>query len=228
MAPDVIATDLSMWGPIVVLMGDRAAIPVALSSTFMGPLIPGPDAPAAGLRAAGRRGRRAARAPRRARRAPPSSPATPAAPARRRAARRARPGADGLTRSTRYTAGCRCTSSAACAELDYDRADLPPSVHYVGDCIWHPPTPAGDARVARRHAARDRPWVHVTESTIHVRRPVPAAGRVEGLRGAPVEAIVTHGRRARPRGAGPRPAAGNVHVTRWVSHGALLPRCAAS
>src|SRR5207344_847458 len=45
---DVIATDLSLWGPIVVLW-EAEPIPVALSSTFMGPLIPGPDAPAFGF-----------------------------------------------------------------------------------------------------------------------------------------------------------------------------------
>jgi hypothetical protein len=46
--PDAIATDLSMWAPIVVLR-ETERIPVALSSTFMGPLIPGPDAPAFGF-----------------------------------------------------------------------------------------------------------------------------------------------------------------------------------
>src|SRR5262249_37592889 len=42
--PGVLVSDLSMWGPIVVLW-ERDRIPVVLSSTFMGPLIPGPDAP---------------------------------------------------------------------------------------------------------------------------------------------------------------------------------------
>src|SRR5204863_6971649 len=46
--PDAIATDLSLWGPIVVL-SEAQLVPVALSSTFMGPLIPGPDAPAFGF-----------------------------------------------------------------------------------------------------------------------------------------------------------------------------------
>ena len=46
--PDAIATDLSMWAPIVVLW-ESEPIPVALSSTLMGPLIPGPDAPAFGV-----------------------------------------------------------------------------------------------------------------------------------------------------------------------------------
>ena len=46
--PDAIATDLSLWGSVAVLP-DLDAPPVALSSTFMGPLIPGPDAPAFGF-----------------------------------------------------------------------------------------------------------------------------------------------------------------------------------
>ena len=42
--PDAIATDLSLWGPMLVLW-EAERIPVALSSTFMGPLIPGPTRP---------------------------------------------------------------------------------------------------------------------------------------------------------------------------------------
>ncbi len=45
--PDAIATDLSLWG-VVAVLPDLVPVPVALSSTFMGPLIPGPDAPAFG------------------------------------------------------------------------------------------------------------------------------------------------------------------------------------
>ena len=46
--PAAIACDLSMWGPMLS-WPRRCRVPVALSSTFMGPLTPGPDAPPAGL-----------------------------------------------------------------------------------------------------------------------------------------------------------------------------------
>jgi CheY-like chemotaxis protein len=46
--PDVIICDLSMWAPIVIL-GERAAIPVALCSTFLGPPAPAADVPPPGL-----------------------------------------------------------------------------------------------------------------------------------------------------------------------------------
>ena len=47
-APDVIACDMSMWGPQLVLSG-TSPVPVAVSSTFLGPLVPGRDAPPAGV-----------------------------------------------------------------------------------------------------------------------------------------------------------------------------------
>ena len=62
--PDVIATDLSLWGPIVVL-SELEPVPVALSSTFMGPLIPGPGRAAVRIRAALRRAPRQDGSPRR-------------------------------------------------------------------------------------------------------------------------------------------------------------------
>jgi MGT family glycosyltransferase len=68
--------------------------------------------------------------------------------------------------------------------------------------------------------------VHVTEGTSHFQEPLllPAAAR--GLAGAPVEAILTTGRERSPAALGLPPAL-NVHVTDWLSHGELLPRCAA-
>src|SRR4051812_34980569 len=46
--PDAILTDLAMWSTITVLW-ESVPIPVVLSSSFMGPLIPGRDAPAYGV-----------------------------------------------------------------------------------------------------------------------------------------------------------------------------------
>ena len=46
--PDALLTDLALWGTITILW-ESVPIPVVLSSSFMGPLIPGPDAPAFGF-----------------------------------------------------------------------------------------------------------------------------------------------------------------------------------
>src|SRR5262249_10932252 len=46
--PDVVITETAMWGPSLVLY-ERTGVPVAISSTLLGCLIPGPDAPLLGL-----------------------------------------------------------------------------------------------------------------------------------------------------------------------------------
>src|SRR5581483_9077422 len=111
-------------------------------------------------------------------------------------------------------------------ELDYHRRDLPPSVHYVGACLWHPPEPEG-SREWLDALPNNRPWVHVTEGTSHFQDPVVLRAAAQGLAGAACEAILTTGRERDPRELGFAASAPNIHVTEWLSHDALLPRCAA-
>src|SRR2546421_2070524 len=61
-------------------------------------------------------------------------------------------------------------------ELDYERTDLPPQIHYVGPCVFDPPTALDDetaAWLARLPA--DRPLVLIVASTVFTR----SAGLVE-------------------------------------------------
>jgi MGT family glycosyltransferase len=221
--PDVIATDLSLWGPIVVLH-ESEPIPVALSSTFMGPLIPGPDAPAWGF---------GLPAPGTARARALGSAITRLTEFAGRVLRRrvdeirAEHGLGPLPEPVnRYTARLPLYLVGNVRELDYDRRDLPPRVHYVGNCIWYPPTPRETAE-ALAGIRTDRPWVHVADSTLASgdRRLLRAA--VEGLADEPVELLISTGGGRAPEelGFGALPA--NVHVARWYDHGKLLPRCAA-
>ncbi|HYI20343.1 MAG TPA: nucleotide disphospho-sugar-binding domain-containing protein [Solirubrobacteraceae bacterium] len=219
-APDAIATDLSLWGPVVVL-ADRGPVPVALSSTFMGPLIPGRDAPAFGFGLPAPRTRRA----RGLARAITALTELAATPMRRQVdAIRAEHGLPPLgTSVNRATARLPLYLVGNIRELDYGRRDLPASVHYIGNNLWFPPpTPEETAWLDAIPA--DRPWVHVTESTLAFGRPFLLAAAAEALAGEAVEVIVTSGKQ-RPADLGPLP--GNVHVAPWISHGALLPRCAA-
>jgi MGT family glycosyltransferase len=110
-------------------------------------------------------------------------------------------------------------------ELDYRRHDLPASVHYVGPCLWHPPEPEGTVEWLDTLPG-DRPWVHVTEGTSHFQEPVVLRAAAEGLAGSPCEAILTTGRGRDPHALGLDSAAPNIHVTPWLSHDMLLPRCA--
>jgi UDP:flavonoid glycosyltransferase YjiC (YdhE family) len=219
---DAIATDLSLWGPIVVLW-EAEPIPVALSSTFMGPLIPGPDAPALGF---------GLRPPRGALSRIGSSVLTRGAELaatgmRRRVDElRAGYGLGPLGMSVnRFTARLPLYIVGNVRELDYGRRDLPPSVHYVGNCVRYPD--AAETVEWLRAVPTERPWVHVTESTLAFGEPFLLRTAIEALAEEPVEVIVTTGRQRAEDLLGEAAAAPNVHATSWLSHGELLPRCAA-
>ena len=218
---DVIVTDFSMWGPSLVLH-EAVPVPVALASPQITALVPGPDAP------------------------PPGFGLAPAHSARGRArawvighatqlvARGLRRRLDEL-RAGYGLPPMGCGVNEHCgrlplymvlsvAELDFSRRDLPPSVRYVGACTWHPPEPPGTSAWLDQLPAA-RPWVHVTEGTSHQQDPFVLRAAARGLAGAPLEAIITHGRDRRPEELGLGSAAPNVHVAPWLSHDALLPRC---
>jgi UDP:flavonoid glycosyltransferase YjiC (YdhE family) len=225
--PAAIATDLSLWGSVAVLP-DLGAPPVALSSTFMGPLIPGPDAPAFGF------GLR-----------PPRGPVGGlihhgvtevtelfGRPIRQRLDEvRAGFGLGPLGESVnRRTAKLPLYIVGNVRELDYGRDDLPASVHYVGNCIWYPESDDTDGEPTADWLERiptGRPWVHVCESTLAFGDPFLLRTAVEALAGEPVEVILTVGAGRDPRAPGFDVSAPNVHVARWLHHGTLLPRCSA-
>jgi MGT family glycosyltransferase len=215
--PDVLVCDLSMWGPLLVLSERQ---PVALSSTLMGPLIPGPDAPPPGFGLA-----------------PPRTAHTRlvaaavarltdlvATPLRRRLdAIRAEYGLPPMGCSVNeYTGRLPLYLVPSLRELDYGRRDLGPQVHYVGHCLWHGGPSEADSWLSE--VPREQPWVHVTEGTSHYQDPFLLRAAARGLAGQPVEAILTTGR-GRDPGALRLGSADNVHVGRWADHGSLLPRC---
>ncbi|MGZ4305824.1 MAG: glycosyltransferase, partial [Solirubrobacteraceae bacterium] len=219
--PDAIATDLSLWGPIVVL-SDSQRVPVALSSTFMGPLIPGPDAPAFGF---GLRPPRT-RPERLLAQALTTLTELGGISMRRRVdAIRAQHGLPPLAMSVnRHTARLHLYLVGNVRELDYDRHDLPPSVHYVGNCIWYPEAESTEAWL--RRIPTERPWVHVTESTLAYGDPFLLRTAIAALADQPVELIVTTGNQRDVSSLGATEAA-NVHLAPWLSHGELMKRCSA-
>jgi MGT family glycosyltransferase len=221
--PDAIATDLSLWGPIVVLH-ESQPVPVALSSTFMGPLIPGPDAPPWGF------GLRPPRAPwtRAAARAVTRVTELAGTGLRRRVDQiRAEHGLPPLGESVnRYTARLPLYLVGNIRELDYHRSDLPFTVHYVGNCIWYPSAQPETADWLDRIPG-ERPWVHVTESTLAYGEPFLLRAAASALAREAVEVIITTRRHRGRDMLGPGSLPPNVHVTDWLSHGELLPRCSA-
>lgn len=221
--PDVIITDLSMWGPIVILW-ETTGIPVALSSTFMGPLIAGKDVPPPGLGLASPKSRRARFVAAALTRAGDIA----ATGIRRRVDElRAEHGLPPMGCSvTEFTARLPLYLVGNLPELDYNRQDIPPSVHYVGPCIWHP---SDDATTAGwlDSIPTSHPWVHVTESTLRYGDPFVLRAAAQGLAGLPMEVIMTTGHHRDAGELGLGPLAPNIHVSPWLSHSDLLPRCAA-
>ena len=222
--PDVLVTDASMWGPSLIL-NELLPIPVALASPLIMASIPGPEEP------------------------PPAFlPRAPAGTVRARALKSAIPGARQLlSRGMRrrldelraerglapmgapvneYLGRLALYLVLSVPELDLNRRDLPASVRYAGACTWHPPEPEGTSEWLEGLPA-DRPWVHVTEGTSHFQDPFVLQAAATGLAGTRMEAIITHGRDRQPHELGIDTAATNVHLTPWLSHDVLLPRCQA-
>jgi MGT family glycosyltransferase len=72
-----------------------------------------------------------------------------------------------------------------------------------------------------------RPWVHVTEGTSRFEQRFLLRAAAQGLAQAPVEVVMTTGRGLEARDAIGTADAPNLHVTEWLSHDVLLPKCAA-
>ena len=221
--PDALVVEPAMWGPILVLW-ETTQVPVAILPTLLGCLIPGPEGPTWGLglpppRSAGMRLLAGA-----------VSRTTDllASGMRRRVDRiRSQYGLPPMGCSvTAFTARLPLYLVPSVRELDYDRRDLPPSVHYVGPCVWNKGTQIASPAWLDELPA-DRAWVHVTEGTAHFQGPFVLRAAAQGLAHQPMEVIMTSGPERDPATLGLGPLAPNIRVERWVSHNDLLPRCAA-
>jgi MGT family glycosyltransferase len=219
--PDVVATDQNMWAPMLVLW-EKYKLPVAVLAYFSC-MIPGPDAPPFGLDLPRPRNWStrllsktvwAATAPFRAR--------------FRRSANqiRQRYGLPPIRTSVlEFTGTMPLYMVLGTSEFDYERRDLPPSVRYVGACLFDKP---GHEKPSDwlEQLPRDQPWVHASEGTVHVLSPFVLTAAAQGLANLPMQVILTTGGNREPSELDLGPIAPNVHVVRWVSHTELLPRLA--
>jgi UDP:flavonoid glycosyltransferase YjiC (YdhE family) len=221
--PHVLITDPALWGPILVVW-ELTGTPVALLHQMIGSMIPGPDAPpwGPGLRPPRTFGTRLLA------RGAQACVDIVAHNMRRRVDRiRAGYGLAPMGGSVNaFTGRLPLYLIPSVPELDYNRRDQPPNVHYVGPCVWtRRGAPPPDWL---RLLPVDRPWVHVTEGTAQYQEPFLLRAAARGLATERVEVILTTGQLARdPAVLGLYPLPPNVHVERWISHEDLLPRCAA-
>jgi MGT family glycosyltransferase len=107
-------------------------------------------------------------------------------------------------------------------ELDFERRDLPPGVHYVGPLFRRiPPSEKPPAWLAE--LPRDRPWVYATEGTVHVSEPIVLRAAARGLADLPMEVILITGDDRDPSQVNLGTSSPNIHVERWVSYPDVLP-----
>lgn len=218
--PDVILTETSLLGPVLVLY-ETYKIPVAVFSTLLACLLPGPDAPPFGMGLP-----RPRTWPTRALSAAVATASNLLGHKFRGKANRLRQeyGLPPLTMSvTEYAGHMPLYMVPNIPEFDYHRRDLPPSVHYIGPCIWNKP---GQAEVPSWLAQMpgERPLVHVTEGTLHTLKPVILRAAAQGLANLPMDVVMTTGGQREPQELELGPLAPNVRLERWIPHHDLLPK----
>lgn len=220
--PDVVICDLSFWSPILVLRESRQ-MPVAVLSVVAACILPGPDAPNWGKgEPRPRNGLMRLRS-----RAQRTFFKWLSAGFRKDVnALRRRYDLPALRNSvTEFAGQMPLYLVPSTPEYDYSRQDLPPSVHYVGPCLWdkpnHSPIPEWLAQVRP-----DQPLIYVTEATIGTTDPFLLKAAALGLRDLPVQVIMTTGKQRDPHDLGFEVTAPNIRVESYVPQSDLLPRTA--
>jgi MGT family glycosyltransferase len=218
--PDLVISDVTMWGTPLVLH-ELTGVPCVICSLAPGCMIPSPDVPPWGMGLPSPRNwwtRLLCRT-------------THLLTERhvagfRRAANemRAHFGLPPLAIPVHeYLAGMPLYLVPSVPELDYNRDGLPPSVHYVGPLIWND-TKRASASQWLRTLPRERPWVHVTEGTMHVYKPFLLRAAARGLADLPMEVIMTTGDFRDPEALDLGALASNVHLQHWIPHTELFSR----
>jgi MGT family glycosyltransferase len=111
-------------------------------------------------------------------------------------------------------------------EFDYNRRDLPPTVHYVGPCPWAAPSTEPPPEWLMNRTSQ-RPLIHVTEATIHVQDPLLLRASAAAFKDMDVDVVMTCGTHREPATLSIGPVAPNIRIERYVPHNHLLPQCAA-
>ena len=216
--PGAIVTDAMFWGPMVI-SHERLRVPVAVLCFFAGCMLPG-----AGLAPFGLGLPRARSWPRRIFNNTVSTVAQiMSAGVRKRVnTLRRQHGLGPMDCSVAEFSGrMPLYLVTSTTEFDGERPDLPPSVRYIGPCLWDGPAaePVPDWLAS---LTSDRPLIYVSEGTAQVRKPILLPAAIQGLTSAAVQVVLTTGHHRDPRDLGTLPA--NMRVERFIPHSVLFPR----
>ena len=186
---DVVVSDIAMWAPILILH-ERDGIPVAPFSHVAHCILPGPDGPSQAIALPHRRGTWQRLL------ATTASLAAKLVTARtRRRANRVRRqfGLPPLRVSVNEFSGTLPLYLVPGApEFDNSRGDLPPSVRYVGPCLWdkHGDQPPPDWLAA---VSRHQPVVVVDEGALFTHEPRVLELTARGLANRAVTVVLLAG-----------------------------------
>ena len=218
-APDVLVCDPVLWGPLLVLP-DRARLTVAVFAYVPLCPLPGRDVAPIGL------GLPPPRTAVSRMRATIAKAAVTLSTGRFRKAVNVLRGRYGLApihgSPAAYAGRLPLYLVAGTREFDYDRRDLPASVHYVGPCLWERKR-TGALPAWWNVLPAGEPWVHVSEGTVHTQQPIVANAAARGLAGLRLRVIIST---SEGDPAAPARVNGNVVHEHWQNLylGDLLPR----
>jgi MGT family glycosyltransferase len=216
--PQAVLCDVAMWGPILVLQ-ELKGVPVTLLSHVASCLLPGPENLLPGMRWLLK-----------------GTPLRPLAPAIAWIWQRLSAGVPRAANKLRETWGLPRLPGTVTdltgtlplylvpgtAAFDGNRRDLPPSVHYVGPCLWDKdpdqPPPEWIATLPR-----DLPMVIVSEGTIYPDEPRLLRMAARGLANLPCNVVLIAGEGRSLESLNLGTLAPNIRVQTWTPLSDVLP-----
>ncbi|MGC9949905.1 MAG: nucleotide disphospho-sugar-binding domain-containing protein [Bryobacteraceae bacterium] len=216
---DAVVCDIAMWAPILILR-ERAGLPVIAFSHVAHCILPGPDGPIQGVALPRRRRGGSALF---AKLAACAANLVMARTRRRANALRRQFGLASLdTGVNQLTGELPLYLVPSAPEFDNRRRDLPPAVRYVGPCLWDKhggQSPPNWLAQIPRH----QPVIVVDEGALFAHEPRVLEMAARGLAGLPLTVILLAGQGRDPAGLQLGPLASNVVLHAHAPLSDLLP-----
>ncbi len=217
--PDVLVTDPAMWAPFLVLSEIRN-IPVAVFAYTASCMLPGPGIPPFGFGLPRSRHRLMCLI---------NNLAGLVSACLMKHARhdvnalRHSFGLTPIDRSvTEFASQMPLYLIPSIPEFDYQRDDLPKSVHYVGPCLWDSGSESS-ASFCLEALETNTPLVYVSEGTMRSAEPFLLQAAIDAFSGTSLQVILTTGNHRDPETITAKKPASNIHIERFIPLSELLP-----